>query len=65
MDVGYGVRATEIIPAGCMIGEYSGVLTTHEFDKDKETTSEYALRLLVKSSRSMVKSTRTIGYWID
>ncbi|ETP07208.1 hypothetical protein F441_16481, partial [Phytophthora nicotianae CJ01A1] len=42
---GYGIVATSFIPEGAIVGEYTGVLTTHDFEKDDERTSDYALGL--------------------
>ncbi|KAE9200930.1 hypothetical protein PF002_g21683 [Phytophthora fragariae] len=38
-SLGYGVRATGFIPVDTVIGEYTGILTTHDHDKDKDVTN--------------------------
>ncbi|KAJ8521084.1 hypothetical protein ON010_g17864 [Phytophthora cinnamomi] len=48
---GTGVKATAAIFAGAILGNYTGVLTTHDFEADEEQTCEYALKLQQKSSR--------------
>ncbi|KAE9013564.1 hypothetical protein PF005_g8849 [Phytophthora fragariae] len=37
------MRATGFIPVDTVIGEYTGILTTHDYDKDKDVTSEYCM----------------------
>ncbi|KAE8981999.1 hypothetical protein PF011_g21804 [Phytophthora fragariae] len=53
-SLGYGVRATGFIPVDTVIGEYTGILTTHDHDKDKDVTSEYAMKLQTRASRRKV-----------
>ncbi|KAE8894401.1 hypothetical protein PF005_g3610 [Phytophthora fragariae] len=53
-SLGYGVRATGSIPVDTVIGEYTGILTTHDYDKDKDVTSEYAVKLQTRASRKKV-----------
>ncbi|ETP28364.1 hypothetical protein F442_22340 [Phytophthora nicotianae P10297] len=49
---GIGVKATATVHAGSIIGNYTGVLTTHDFAADKEQTSDYALELQLRSTRN-------------
>eukprot|EP00644_Phytophthora_capsici_P002361 jgi/Phyca11/105584/e_gw1.11.647.1 len=46
-----GVKATATIHAGYITGNYTGVLTTHNFAADEEQTCDYALELQLKSTR--------------
>ncbi|RLN54672.1 hypothetical protein BBJ28_00023830 [Nothophytophthora sp. Chile5] len=48
-ESGLGVRVTTFIPVGSVIGEYMGTLITHDYEKDEETTSEYAMKLQTRS----------------
>ncbi|KAF4040503.1 SET domain-containing protein [Phytophthora infestans] len=48
---GIGVKATATIHAGSIIGNYTGVLITHNFAADEEQTCDYALELRLKSTR--------------
>ncbi|EGZ30151.1 hypothetical protein PHYSODRAFT_387567, partial [Phytophthora sojae] len=46
---GVGVFATRFFSSHTVIGEYSGVMTTHDFNKDKVRTSDYVLKLNKRS----------------
>ncbi|KAF4148024.1 hypothetical protein GN958_ATG02834, partial [Phytophthora infestans] len=48
---GIGVKATATIHAGSIIGNYTGVLTTHNLATDEEQTCDYALELQLKGTR--------------
>ncbi|RLN49570.1 hypothetical protein BBJ28_00022920 [Nothophytophthora sp. Chile5] len=48
-EFGLGVRATSCISVGSVMGEYLGTLTTHDYEKDEETTNEYAMKLQTRS----------------
>ncbi|KAE9045633.1 hypothetical protein PR003_g13783 [Phytophthora rubi] len=55
-SLGYGDarRAPGFIPVDTVIGEYTGILTTHDYDKDKDVTSEYVMKLQTRASRKKV-----------
>ncbi|OWY98533.1 hypothetical protein PHMEG_00030683 [Phytophthora megakarya] len=48
---GIGVKATAAVYAGAILGNYTGVLTTHDIEASDEQTCEYAMKLQQKSSR--------------
>lgn len=49
---GIGVKATATIHAGSIVGNYTGVLTTHDFAVGQ--TSDYALELQLWSTRNKI-----------
>lgn len=49
-NTGIGVIATQFISEGDIVGEYSGVLTTRNYEKNTQRTSDYALALESRSA---------------
>ncbi|KAL3656505.1 hypothetical protein V7S43_018652 [Phytophthora oleae] len=50
-SVGYSVFTTKQSFAGAFVTEYAGVLTTHDYKKDKKRISDYTIGLDTRSSR--------------
>ncbi|KAG1705661.1 hypothetical protein DVH05_003362 [Phytophthora capsici] len=52
-SIGYSVITSEDIESGSIVAEYAGVLTTHDYRKDKKRISNYTIGLATRSSRKM------------
>ncbi|EEY55538.1 uncharacterized protein PITG_09464 [Phytophthora infestans T30-4] len=50
-NIGYSVFTSEDIESGSIVAEYAGVLTTHDYRKDRKRTSNYTIGLAARSSR--------------
>eukprot|EP00644_Phytophthora_capsici_P001375 jgi/Phyca11/105136/e_gw1.10.592.1 len=50
-SIGYSVITSEDIESGSIVAEYAGVLTTHDYRKDKKRISNYTIGLATRSSR--------------
>ncbi|KAG9405252.1 hypothetical protein AC1031_004360 [Aphanomyces cochlioides] len=49
--LGYTLTTKNLIAQGTVVGEYSGILTTHDFTRDKTQQNSYVIALGARSTR--------------